>query len=231
MGEIHRCVETLPVWWDRFQANIHAYLIKGKKNAVVDTGVPGASVGTVLESFGLSLSDIDFALNTHGHSDHTGGNAALKAAGAKLMIHAMDADFIENQSKAFDRFYYPLSNALGGERGAAEDKKAFLEDMAPELTIDRKLEDRDLIDLEGDVELRVVHLPGHSAGSAGFYFEREGILFAGDSTPGLGTPGGALPILTDLEAYEASLGRLMEIEPQCILSAHPYRGVTWPLQS
>lgn len=225
MGEIHRCVETLPVWWDRFQTNIHAYLIKGKKNAVVDTGAPGTSIGTVLESFGLSLPDIDFALNTHGHSDHIGGNAALKSAGAKLMIHRMEVDFIEDQSKAFDRFVYPLAKALGGESGAAEEKKAFLKDMAPELKVDRKLEDNDLIDLGGDIELRVVHLPGHSAGSAGFYFEREGILFAGDSAPGLGTPGGSLPILYDLEAYEASLGRLTEMEPQCILSAHPYRGV------
>src|SRR5210317_1229522 len=32
-------------------------------------------------------------INTHGHSDHTAGNEAIKAAtGAKVLIHEMDAD-------------------------------------------------------------------------------------------------------------------------------------------
>ncbi len=226
MGEIHPNIETLSIWWEQFQTNIEAYLIKGGVSALVDTGAPGTSIASALKPFGLTLADIDTAFLTHGHSDHIGGNAALKAAGAKLMIHGDDAVFIEDHSRCFDEFYAPFVAAVGG--AVEKEKGAFLKEMAPELAVDRRLLDNDLIDLGGGVEIRVIHLPGHSSGSVGFYWEKEGLLFTGDSIQGLGTLDGSLPILFDLSAYQKSLQRLMEMPIRYILSYHPNRGVLLP---
>jgi glyoxylase-like metal-dependent hydrolase (beta-lactamase superfamily II) len=158
--------------------------------------------------------------------DHIGGNAALKRAGrAQLLIHREDAAFLEDQGRCFDQLYAPLYKAIMGERGLPGAKDAFLKDMAPELVVDKKLEDEDLVDLGEGVEIRVLHLPGHSAGSVGYYWEKEEILFSGDSLPGLGSPDGTLPIIYDLEAYGRSLDRLKEAPIRAILSTHAFRGL------
>ena len=81
--------------------------------------------------------------------------------------------------------------------------------------MDRRLTDGDVIDLGGGCELEVVHLPGHSQGSVGFYWRREGILLAGDSLPGVGGNIHGLPILDEPAAYERSLERVQALK-ECI---------------
>ncbi len=225
-------IETLRIWWDRFQTHIHAYLIKGRISALIDTGPPQISreiVASMLGSFGLALENVDLILNTHGHLDHTGGNALFKSVGrAQLLIHREDAVFLENHERCFKQFNAPLITALGREPYLQEEKEAFLKEVEPEMVVDRKLEDNELIDMGGDLEMRVLHLPGHTPGSVGFYWEKEGILLGGDSMPGLNTPGGGLPIIYDLTAYEKSVERLMKLPLRIILSTHPYRGLRLP---
>ena len=100
--------------------------------------------------------------------------------------------------------------------------------MGKELIVDRKLEDNDLIDLGDGIELRVIHLPGHTAGSVGYYWEKEGILFSGDSVSGLQTGNGRFPVIWDLQRYEKSVERLQKIPIDLLLCAHHYRGITLP---
>lgn len=50
----------------------------------------------------------------------------------------------------------------------------------PPAPIEAVLADGDAIDL-GDRALTVLHLPGHSPGSVGFYDEKNGLLFSGDA--------------------------------------------------
>jgi hydroxyacylglutathione hydrolase len=59
-----------------------------RKALVID---PGPEVDHILaRAEGLT---IDTIVNTHGHGDHTAGNAALKArTGARILIHQGDAD-------------------------------------------------------------------------------------------------------------------------------------------
>ena len=54
------------------------YIVRGAITALVDTGVfgtPTNDVAPALASLGLSLSDVDLVVNTHGHMDHLGGNS------------------------------------------------------------------------------------------------------------------------------------------------------------
>jgi hydroxyacylglutathione hydrolase len=71
---------------------------KTRRALVID---PAAEVERILSaaaSVGLSIETV---VNTHGHSDHTGGNGALKRkTGARILLHA------------FDRDYYPEADQL-----------------------------------------------------------------------------------------------------------------------
>jgi len=101
---------------------------------------------------------VTHVINTHCHSDHTAGNAAiLDATGAKLLIHRLDAPGLAAvTNRAFSR-------AIGG-RGSPE----------PDLL----LEDGDVIEI-GEISLEVIHTPGHSLGGICLY--TEGHVFTGDT--------------------------------------------------
>ena len=49
-----------------------------------------------------------------------------------------------------------------------------------ELEADSRVDDNDLIHL-GDLEFRVIHTPGHTAGGSSLYCEEEKMLFSGDT--------------------------------------------------
>jgi glyoxylase-like metal-dependent hydrolase (beta-lactamase superfamily II) len=228
----HPKVNKISMWWDMIQVGISVYLIHGQRKAIIDTGPPqigSDTIASALETMNLGLSDIDLILNTHGHLDHTGGNAAVKSAShAQLCIHKDDAFFCEDREKSFDEFYGPPIGAMRGEQVLKKKKETFLSIREELATIDCKLEDNELIDLGDGVELRVIHLPGHSPGSVGYYWEKEAMLFSGDSVPGLHTISGELPIITDFPSYEKSVKRLMGMPIKTLFCGHPFRGVALP---
>jgi glyoxylase-like metal-dependent hydrolase (beta-lactamase superfamily II) len=222
--DIHARISTLEIWWEAAQVPVGAYVIWGEANAIVDTGPPQGSadvISSVLGTIALTRADVDLILNTHGHIDHIGGDVFLKEAGrASLMIHEDDAVFLEDHERSFELFYTPRR-----ECDIQQEKVAFLRGVGPEVVVDRRLGDNELIDLGDGAELKVVHLPGHTPGSVGFYWENEAILLCGDSVLGLGMPGGFLPLIYDLSSYEKSIKRLMEMPLRMMLFSHPQRGL------
>ena len=206
------------------------YFVQGERNALIDTGMnvtPERDITPVLESLGLSLADIHLILNSHGHFDHTGGDHAVKSAGnARILIHREEATMVSDRKRYLEDFFAPMVKGVLGEEHLEMDWGNFVQLAGPETSVDGFLEDNDLIDLGGECQLRVLHLPGHTAGSLGFYWEREGILFSGDSLPGLHDGSGGLPILMDLEAYKHSVKRVSELPVRQILMSHDYRGIS-----
>src|SRR5579864_9055500 len=74
---------------------VNLYLVRGAKLALIDSGAsdsPQAAVEPALRELGLSWSDLDFLLNTHGHADHAGGNGELKASAPHVQIGIHPAD-------------------------------------------------------------------------------------------------------------------------------------------
>jgi hydroxyacylglutathione hydrolase len=126
-----------------------------KTAAVID---PGDEANRILTALAKSKLTLKYILNTHGHFDHVGANKALKSAtGAQILIHASDAPMLTNLS------------AMAMSMGMA------LEDSPPP---DRTIADGDIISF-GDIELTVIHTPGHSPGGVSFYTDQ--IVFAGDT--------------------------------------------------
>jgi len=232
---IHPKITQIGIWWDKMQAEVNVYFIRGKKNALIDTGPAQTSQDTItvaLKELGLKLSDVDLILNTHGHVDHIGKNVPIKAAsGAQISLHIGDILSLEDRERCFNQVYAPVFRALIGPGSLDKEKAMLFDGLGEETPVDRKLKDNDVIDLGNDIELRVAHLPGHSPGCVGFYWEKEGILFTGDSISGLGGEKGQLPIITDFDAYEKSLERLSGIPCQFLLCSHPYRSFLLPTAS
>ncbi len=211
---------------------VEVYFIRGRRNAIIDTGTPRSpqeDIAPALKTLGLTLVDIHLILNTHGHFDHAGGNGAVKGASkADLLLHREDTIFVEDHERCFKQYLAPAVEAIRGKEYLEEERANFFERAGPELRVDRPLEDNDLIDIGDGIELQVIHLPGHTSGSVGFYWEEEGILFSGDSLPGLHIEGGSLPVIRDLSRYKKSLDRIEGLNVQLLLCAHHYRGLILP---
>ena len=227
MSQIHSKIEKIRVNM-RDNIYVEVYLLRGEQIILIDTGIaPGLDTDLVptLRAIGLDLSDIDLVINTHGHPDHIGGNARIKAAsGAEVWIHSEDAPFLNDRERVFELYSKPVLEAMGKDTETEKQMSTIM--SGPVVSPDRKIEDGTIIDGGKGLKLQTIHLPGHSLGSVGFFWEKEGVLFLGDSIPGLHTGGGMLPFIMDLENYRKSLRRVQELHPSMLFCGHPYRGIT-----
>ena len=123
--------------------------------AVIDPGAdPEKIISAVAE---LELKPV-IVLNTHGHVDHIGGNSEIvRKYGVPLAMHAADTGMLQVSD------YIELSLLLGARNSPPPD---------------RLLAEGDEISV-GRITLRVMHIPGHTAGSVGFV--AAGVLFSGDT--------------------------------------------------
>ena len=137
---------------------VFCYLIGDEKTrtcALIDPAFDTDRILAEAHRFNYRVTHI---INTHGHSDHTAGNQAIKAAtGARLLIHEWDA---ERLGKVL---HSAFSRILGG-KGSPR----------PDLL----LHDSDIVRI-GETDLNVIHTPGHSPGSICLY--ANGHLFTGDT--------------------------------------------------
>lgn len=200
------------------------YFLEGEKKAIIDTGVatsPERDIAPYLAYYGYKLGDIDVILNTHGHFDHTEGNPAIPQA--EVWIHEDDAYMIEDPAKAFDSFQRPAMR-LRSETQIAAEKEKYVSNFKRQKA-SRKLKDGDVIDLGKGVELKVVQLPGHTMGSVGFFWEREGMMFMGDSAMAQGSLPGIIPVLFYPLAYSRTLQKLLSMPIGMVATAHYYHSL------
>jgi hydroxyacylglutathione hydrolase len=134
------------------------YLIGDESAGTAALIDPAFDVPRILAKAGNAGYTITHVLNTHGHPDHSAGNAdVIRATGAQLCIHEIDAPSLGNMTgRVFSRM-------LGG-KGSPRPQ--------------RLLKDGDKIRI-GAIELTVLHTPGHTPGGACFY--TTGHVFTGDT--------------------------------------------------
>ena len=127
-----------------------------KETLLVD---PADNAPYLLEQIKMRGYDMKAILLTHGHFDH---------------IYA-----VNDLKKSLDVSVYAYVDeaALMGDSWMNR-SKAWAEAMT--VTPDILLHDGDELDLAG-FHIRVIHTPGHTAGSCCYYFEEEKILIAGDT--------------------------------------------------
>ena len=171
---------------------VFAYIIKGERLCLVDTGPAGGeqAIVSALADMGFSDKDVDLVVNTHEHPDHIGGNYYFhQTAGSDFACHAEAVRWIETldiqaEERPIFRFY-----SLAGQA----------------VNIQQRLQDGEVIDLGGGIELNVIFTPGHSPGCISLFCPRDGSLIIGDAVQ----PVDRLPLYTDLIKTRESLKRLM----------------------
>ncbi len=153
--------------WRGHGNNCNTYLLAGEKNVLVDPGhIRNEFRESCLETLekelaedGFNWENIDIILCTHGHPDHFESAGTVRdKSGARVFLFKEEEPLLDAMARMFRERYG---------------------DNAPELSTDVLLDEGQL-EL-GDIALEVIHTPGHSPGSACFYFPAENVLISGDT--------------------------------------------------
>ncbi len=153
-----------------------AYLIDGDDGVtLIDTGLPKkeGAVYEGLASIGRTVADLKAIVITHGHTDHFGSAAVIKAeSDAHLVCSEIDAPVVRGEQPT------PLP--------PISDKVTFLKPILKRLPsptgvpVDEEASGDDRISVAPD--LQTIQTPGHTPGHMSLLLERSGgILFVGDA--------------------------------------------------
>jgi glyoxylase-like metal-dependent hydrolase (beta-lactamase superfamily II) len=142
-----------------FAENTYVVWRQGRNDAlVIDPGLEPELILEFIQARGLTPVAI---LNTHGHGDHIGGNAALKEAypDAPLIIGAKETRLLSNANANLSApFGMPI--------------------VSP--PADRLVREGDVLELAG-IQLEVLDIPGHSPGHVVFVCREDPVVvFGGD---------------------------------------------------
>ena len=187
---------------------VTSYILTGDTLTLIDTGVASTApdIFAYIESIGRGPQEISHVLLTHSHFDHIGGNGLIAGrAGPRFLGPEAERRMIE------DLDYQHSVRPVGRMRDAVSgpvNLAGFLaegDEMSP-----------------GGVPVRVIHTPGHSAGSLSFFVLEDGALICGDVLPEPGT----LPIYESVRDTLASLEKLKALDGVKVLLSAMSREVS-----
>ena len=197
---------------------VFCYLLVGKEKAMlIDTGYAFGNIRQAVRS----VTDRPLIIvNTHGHCDHTGGNAQFEVP---CYIHEADmalcrAHNSEDMRRANAQRFRNAVNYETGETyyGLPEDfdEDAYAARGCGNLV---SVKPRTVFDL-GDITAEILWTPGHTKGGISVWYREKNIVFIGDAT-------GFFVWLyaddsTDCATYVAMLDRLYEVNADGYYGGH-----------
>jgi glyoxylase-like metal-dependent hydrolase (beta-lactamase superfamily II) len=197
---------------------VHAFIVKGEKAVIVDTGYAGNAekILQYLEKHSISAGDVSLILLTHGHNDHYGSADELKEkTGAPIGVHKKDAEYLK---KGID--YIGTPACFSGSIL----KSLFLrtdEHASEPLEVDIAFEgDADL--QEFGIDGRLMHTPGHTEGSLTLFLS-GGEALVGDLIMGgmifKKTPHYPL-FVSHISKWKESISKVIQQSPNVIYPSH-----------
>ena len=175
---------------DDYVCNMYIVGEEGEPCIVVD---PGADPNNFIEKYIRKHHNGQIAgfLLTHGHYDHIEG-LRLCTMQAPVYVHLLEEEFLVEPA-------YNLSLDFLDH--------LYIRGLKTKLFIDK-----DVLNI-GNYEIKVIHTPFHTRGSSCFYFEKEHVLFSGDTLFHLSI--GRTDLITGTnKTVESSLQKLVVLPPE-----------------
>jgi hydroxyacylglutathione hydrolase len=200
----------------------NCYLLQGQTGTVlIDPGPPGGAVTvtTRAREVGIRPGDVRLILVSHGHLDHYGAAAEVKAwCGAPVGAYPGEPAFSQDRRNAL-----PPAQTLRGS--IVRWFYLLLSPMVHFVPLEADLFLDDGADLSPyGVDAQVVLVPGHSPGSLAA-ITAEGDAFVGDLFVNYTVP--SQPIyLADKQAWQRSYERIRALAPRTVYVGHgePFPG-------
>jgi len=149
---------------------VNCLIIFGKDITLIDSGTKTSmqDIFDYIEKQGRKVSEIKRLILSHAHPDHIGSAAKIKdLTHCRILIHRAEKEWVENIDVQLKNRPVP----------------GFYELVERSVKIDEFLEDASEIEIDDDIRIRILHSPGHSAGSINLFFIQDKILFTADSIP------------------------------------------------
>ncbi|HEV8280363.1 MAG TPA: MBL fold metallo-hydrolase [Candidatus Limnocylindrales bacterium] len=166
--------------------NVHVLADERSREAIaIDTAMP--SLAWIADELAARAWTLKLIVSTHGHWDHIGDNAAVaEHTSADIAVHPLDRTRLTDPMPVWAPF--PIVPSVPAVDLAEGSVIRF-----------------------GEIELRVLHTPGHTEGSVCLLGADDGLLFSGDTLFASGwgrvdLPGG------DPGAMVDSLARLLTLD-------------------
>lgn len=145
--------------------NANHFVFNGRKDKVlIDTGYRRDLDDTLrlIRQTALDPRDVTLIVSSHSHCDHVGANRAVQElSGCEIAMHPIDRHYIETKNDWYTWWRY-------------------YEQEAEYFPVHRSLEDGQTVRLD-DMELVVLHTPGHASGQISLYSPRHQFLISADA--------------------------------------------------
>jgi glyoxylase-like metal-dependent hydrolase (beta-lactamase superfamily II) len=203
---------------------VNSYLVEDAGGVtVIDAGLPGnyRDLRVELAAMGRSIEDVRGVILTHADTDHIGYAERLRREhGIAIRVHELDAARARGEEKSNGKAgpmkIGPLLSFLwyGARHGGMR---------IPPVTEVVTFRDGEALDLPG--EPRVIHIPGHTAGSVAFHVAAVDALFVGDAMTTRSVLTGVVgpqpaPFTLEPATALASLGSLDGVTATWVLPGH-----------
>src|SRR4051794_20113104 len=209
-------------------------LESGGRLTVLDAGLPGdwRDFASALSRLGHTPADIDAVLITHHHRDHAGNAERLRLSGARVFSHPADAPYLRGERHLSNVGMAPFLLRPWYAAYILRYIAKGITRTPPVARLD-ELADGEVLDVPAAP--RVIHAPGHTAGSCALLIEDRSLLFTGDALVTLDVARGPRgregpqvirgPHSEDIELALNSLDALDVTNASTVLPGH---GEPWP---
>lgn len=162
----------------------YGFLVEDGQVTLIDSGYPRdvPALLTALAGARLTPNDIVGAVLTHGHTDHQGGVARLRALGARFPVYAHTAEVANVRRDVLEqvtvrRAGWNLLRPRVARWAISAASAGAFEDVAVRDVVG--VGAGEVLDLPGSP--RLIFTPGHTSGHCAVYGEASGVLFSGDA--------------------------------------------------
>jgi hydroxyacylglutathione hydrolase len=210
------------IWWipgrDKFLPDSHMYVVGLPDSGdftLVDCGLMemGSYKLEELDRGGIPLKQVKRVIMTHTHLDHIGclPDILEAAPGVEVWAHKDESAYLE---RGDDRIVF--GNKMFESMIRAQ---YTIPDGYFTMKVHKKLEGGEDLTL-GGVKFRVIHLPGHSAGSIGLFNEEHKLLMPGDTIYADGAIGRYDLFSASPSELKLSLSLIAELGVEILLPCH-----------